>query len=534
MSQRTYPTAEHVAEIMRERFKHWLRLCGFDADVSEVAAVRFSTIVQSEITQWFATLPAMLIRNSLVQHGNRIDNHGLVLVRIDRNPGRVMAMCVEAWKQLNAAVFTASPRYLHTNSPLACNDENYIEDTMMSMRKTLAKAGSSMKFSRAAHATRPRAYWTVKQKSTLTGPVFIVKVRPIVAHFRHPCRQLLRRIGRALSLIVQAASKLVQSKRPNHAPMWQLHSGSREWIARLVNQLDTAAVAEFDAEDCFVNTPRDEVLQAVKFWLEALPRRTRGKLYFSISKDNKAADRMGRSFSADYWEIPAALLVAVVCWELTMNADFEAVSDGRPVVFKQHRGLPIGGHLSAALCKLVALKREYISWTAELAAHATSRYRDNFFVAFASMPTPDECCKYTQALTGLLGMPVKFVSCGAEFRCLELRVSVCPGTAPKVVVAFRTDQDRQGESNDVTSWPPRSDPRARLVTSSLLQGLAAKLRLYRAEGTGGYTAAIRAALAFVRKRGYPSRWWVRPFAQALVRHGVPPGCLPRLLRKAIA
>ena len=50
MSQRTYPTAEYVAEIMRERFKHWLCLCGFDADVSEVAAVRFSTIVQSEIT----------------------------------------------------------------------------------------------------------------------------------------------------------------------------------------------------------------------------------------------------------------------------------------------------------------------------------------------------------------------------------------------------------------------------------------------------------------------------------------------------
>ena len=86
-----------------------------------------------------------------------------------------MAMCVEAWKQLNAAVFTASPRYLRTNLPLACNDENYIEDTMMSMRKALAKASSSMKFSRAAHATRPRAYWTVKQKSTLTARCLLLK-----------------------------------------------------------------------------------------------------------------------------------------------------------------------------------------------------------------------------------------------------------------------------------------------------------------------------------------------------------------------
>ena len=78
-------------------------------------------------------------------------------------------------------------------------------------------------------------------------------------------------------------------------------------------------------------------------------------------------------------------------------------------------------------------------------------------------------------------MPVKFVSSGAEVRCLELPVSGrCrrrPGTAPKDVAAFRVDPDRQGESNDVTSWPPQSDLRARLVTSSLLQALAVKLRL---------------------------------------------------------
>ena len=173
--------------------------------------------------------------------------------------------------------------------------------------------------------------------------------------------------------------------------MWQLHSGSREWIARLAKNPDTAAVAEFDVEDCFLNTPRDEVLQAVDFWLQSLPRRTRGKLYFSISKDNKAADRMGRSYSADYWELSSELLVAVVRWELTENADFEAISSGCPVVFRQHLGLPIGGHLSAALCELVALRREYLSWPDELVSRATSRYRDSFFVAFASMPTPDEC-----------------------------------------------------------------------------------------------------------------------------------------------
>ena len=131
-------------------------------------------------------------------------------------------------------------------------------------------------------------------------------------------------------------------------------------------------------------------------------------------------------------------------------------------------------------------------------------------------------------------MPVKFVSVGPEVRCLELRVAVAPDRPLRVTVAFRTDDDRQGESRDVTSWPPRSDPRARLALPSLLQGLAAKLRLYRVAGTTGYPAALRRALRFVRERGYPTRWWVRPFAQALLRHGVPIGCLPRLLRNAAA
>ena len=91
---------------------------------------------------------------------------------------------------------------------------------------------------------------------------------------------------------------------------------------------------------------------------------------------------------------------------------------------------------------------------------------------------------------------------------LELRAAVEPGHAPRVVVAFRTDPDRQGESGDVDSWPPRGDPRVRLVLGSLLEGLAAKLRLYWVEGIGGFTAAVRAAYIFVKQRRYPRKWWV--------------------------
>ena len=202
------------------------------------------------------------------------------------------------------------------------------------------------------------------------------------------------------------------------------------------------------------------------------------------------------------------------------------IADNKTVVFKQHRGLPIGGHLSAALCELVALEGGFVSWPPELLVRSTARYRDNFFVGFDSHPSPSENAHLVEVLSAQPEMPVKWVSSGSSFRCLELRVELSAGEAPRAVVAFRTDPDRQGESQDATSWPPRSAPRARLVLDSLLQGLASNLRLYRVPQTGGFTAAIRQALTFVKNAATPKRWWVRPFALALLRNGVLIGWVP--------
>ncbi len=103
---------------------------------------------------------------------------------------------------------------------------------------------------------------------------------------------------------------------------------------------------------------------------------------------------------------------------------------------------------------------------------------------------------------------------------------------PRAVLAFRTDADRQGESHDVTSWPHRDDPRTPLVLLALLHGLAAKIRQYHVPGAGGYTATVRRSVVFLRGRGYPTSWWVRPFTMALLRCGVAVACMPHLLRTA--
>ena len=60
-------------------------------------------------------------------------------------------------------------------------------------------------------------------------------------------------------------------------------------------------------------------------------------------------------------------------------------------------------------------------------------------------------------------MLVKFEGADSVKRFLQ----IFPNHPIKAVLAFRTDQDRQGESNDVECWPPWAD----LCTSTLLKGL---------------------------------------------------------------
>ena len=76
---------------MSVRFKRWLRLSGFPANDAEVVADNFANVVREEFAGWLATLPKILMRSHLIQQRRLLAAEGIVLVRIDRNPGRMMA-----------------------------------------------------------------------------------------------------------------------------------------------------------------------------------------------------------------------------------------------------------------------------------------------------------------------------------------------------------------------------------------------------------------------------------------------------------
>ena len=316
-----------------------------------------------------------------------------------------------------------------------------------------------------------------------------------------------------------------------HVTLWALHSGMRECLENLCLIANPDSVVEYDVEDCFLNTPRDKVLVALRYWMELLQSQRRRAVTFAISKDCNRNDKLGPSYSLHFWELSADVVEAIVQWDMDCNGSFAVQGrGGDTVMLNQSRGLPIGGCLSAGLVELVALFMEHVKpWPLLLLQMDTASYRDNFFMVPTAAILNDAQLMLATELSAFYEMPVKLEGAGFVRLCLEMRLHCQAGSGIKATLAYRNDADRQGESHDVSSWPPWCDPRARSVLHSLLCGLAAKIAAYHVDGLHGLPASVRAAVQFLRGRGYPTKKWLRPFALALLHRGVPRKSLPRSL-----
>ena len=533
---RTFPPLERICEVFGHRIRRILHLAGFTDEHLGRAQQNILESVRRILAPWMARLPIIMQQTSLVRIRHETWRSGMVLARIDRNPGRLVAMCRDLWMELQKSTFLRNERYCIVNLPPSDDDISYPEEVRNSFLSAVPGSEAWIGRKPSGPKLRPQSYWTVKQKSlSESSQQPVAKVRPLVMHSVHPLRISLGRVARAASVLVCEVRLLVMKRRSSHLPMWQMHSGSKEWLQRISSTINWWGCDEYDVNDCFLNTPRHEVLDSARFWLAVTTEISRKQPCFAISKDGNKGDHRGRPSSVHYWEITCQQLLNAFEWELDCNNTFEVqTGDGAVAVVQQRKGLPIGGHLSAAFVELVALRREYVhSWPAMLLRCPTARYRDNFFVVLQEEPTEAQRQATAHALSMLLAMPVVFERGGREARCLELRISWLNGTKVKATLAYRTDPDRQGESQDVRTWPDWGDPRAPLVLHGLLAGLASKLVTYSHEAIGGFPASLRKALQFLRDRHYPTKVWLRPFALQLARLGVPFVALPRALRKVI-
>ncbi len=136
-----------------------------------------------------------------------------------------------------------------------------------------------------------------------------------------------------------------------------MHKGTRAWCEQLQRAPATTTLAEFDATDCFLNTPRELVQQALQYWLRCFRGSQRDGPLSAINREGKAGDHWGKPFSIHYWQLWGQQVETAVGWELERNSLFEVTAEYGKIVLDQVRGLPISGHFSAALVELVALHR---------------------------------------------------------------------------------------------------------------------------------------------------------------------------------
>ena len=195
---------------------------------------------------------------------------------------------------LQNTTFLQNQRYQQLTVLPAEEDPDFVKRTRNSFLAAVAGSAEWLGRTPSGVSSRPQSYWTVKQKSLISSvAVPVVKVRPLMTHCKH-LRTALRRVARALAVLATEARKVVLEHLPNHLPMWQLHSGSAEWMQRLAVTKEWWGCEEYDVADCFLNTPPDAVLAAVEFWLLTTQRRSRRHPCFGISKDGKAGDHSGR------------------------------------------------------------------------------------------------------------------------------------------------------------------------------------------------------------------------------------------------
>ena len=181
------------------------------------------------VGKWLNTIPKGFKLNFIKEGLKRVHQTGYVFVKIDRNPSRVMLLYRHTWELLQIRAFFGD-RYEFTSllpSPL---DIEWKQNVLKSFSSKLVNVGFRLwPLVVPKQCNRPFGHFTVKQKCMIhSAPLCIenVKLRPLIAHRKHPLRAALRRVWRALSLIVENSIPFVQRIRPCHTPMWRLNSGT--------------------------------------------------------------------------------------------------------------------------------------------------------------------------------------------------------------------------------------------------------------------------------------------------------------------
>ena len=194
------------------------KAAGSDSERSEQPAADVLMHASMLLKRWFDSIPDNIKLQPLQRALCRIHAAGLLLVPIDRNPGRLVCMCVEAWRALQQSTFLRAPRYKTPDAGRIGLLYKYYSTTVKSSLAQFIyqKTSTTLHWRAPKRACAPFGSWSIKQKSKLQSTPTTIKLRPIIRHHLHPNAPILGRVARAVSLVVRCARTQVQLRIPTH------------------------------------------------------------------------------------------------------------------------------------------------------------------------------------------------------------------------------------------------------------------------------------------------------------------------------
>ena len=471
----------------------------------------------------------------------------LVFIPLDKNPGKLAAMCRRQYYQRVMNNFADPSQFrLVAECETVKSAVKRCTDIIFDKAQTHCQEDH---FQWGAGKGPPVAFILPKNKmEEEKGKEW--KVRTIFSHRRHPLKKRGTLMGRVLSVLVKTASECLHTlelPRTEDILHWvKRMNACLAWSHRTApNPLPSSAdpdwiLWELDIKDFYPSLRRQPTVAAVRkvagYVREATRKRVKKEfgLWFRVHHDTPSLDGLGRGASDQFTN---------VCLEELMEfLEFEVNDDGFFTVgnrvYEQIKGVAIGGTCSAQLASLYCIMHEHQFYRRP--AHIQQRLISTFFdpsmIPFLPMRFRDNLVGLARNVTDLspihrfyeflLRLPLQEEGWGDSLESLEAQLNVtrsggdCPcievSLKDKVKLASRPDPIRRCDR-----YPDWFSMNARHTLKSLVPCVCKKCLAYASSDRIILENVSRTVTEFLMK-GYPTTWWEGLMKHSLLKYGMPP------------
>ena len=241
-------------------------------------------------------------------------------------------------------------------------------------------------------------------------------------------------------------------------------------------------------------------------------------------------DRIGTGSRDQFENFSFEQVYEYVKWELEENCLFTASNR----IYRQIRGVAIGGALSAQLSCLYCVNKEhaFYSQTASqmrtqitqhippsLLPHHPFRFRDNLVGVARGRP---KLPKVQALFERIYGLKLQEEGHGLNLQTLESHLTIDPHTG-HISVALK-DKISYHHNPEPTRlyvrYPDVYSPNAQNVLRSLIPALALKCTYYQTDWDSLQQNCLQ-TIQELHTKGYLGRWWEGSFKTSLIRFGFP-------------